>query len=86
MCETVAGTEPPTTAPVPTMPPKIPCSDSDDTWIRMPGDEDYCYAFFNSYNEDLSWTKAEANCTHMGGHLASIHSLEENDFIMVEVS
>ena len=52
----------------------------------MPGDEDYCYAFFNSYNEDLSWTKAEANCTHMGGHLASIHSLEENDFIMVEVS
>ena len=90
ICETVAGVVPPTTAPAPTVPPREPCTENDDTWIRMPGNEDYCYAFFTSYvsytHVGQSWAKAEANCSRMGGHLASIHTIEENNFIMAEVS
>ena len=29
----------------------------------------------------LNWSQAEQNCVCKGGHLASIHSEEENDFI-----
>ena len=89
ICEVPAGMDPPTTAPAPTLPPKIPCSTEDDTWIRMPGNDDYCYKFFSS--QDMytyigkTWSKAEANCTAMGAHLASIHDIKENDFIMAEV-
>eukprot|EP00090_Calanus_glacialis_P023847 TRINITY_DN3698_c0_g1_i11.p1 TRINITY_DN3698_c0_g1~~TRINITY_DN3698_c0_g1_i11.p1 ORF type:complete len:817 (-),score=174.96 TRINITY_DN3698_c0_g1_i11:226-2388(-) len=54
----------------------------------MPGNEDYCYAFFTSYVSynyvGQSWAKAEANCSRIGGHLASIHTMEENNFIMAE--
>ena len=90
MCETVAGTLPPTTAPAPTLPHREPCNENDDPWIRMPGNDEFCYAFFGDYDSytyiGKTWTKAEANCSQMGGHLASIHSVDENNFIMVEVS
>merc|ERR1719167_278863 len=54
----------------------------------MPGNDDYCYKFFSSQDMYIyigkTWSKAEANCTAMGAHLASIHDIKENDFIMAE--
>ena len=37
-----------------------------------------CYKVFRS---KLSWQDAENYCVREGGHLASIHSKEENDFV-----
>ena len=37
-----------------------------------------CYRVFKS---KLSWQDAENYCVREGGHLASIHSKEENDFV-----
>ena len=39
---------------------------------------DYCYKF----GKDANATQAEANCAKEGAHLASIHSLEEAQFIV----
>ena len=36
--------------------------------------------------EKLSWNDAEIRCKKEGGHLASIHSKEENDFVTKIVS
>ena len=38
-----------------------------------------CYRVFT---DDVLFADAEANCVELGGHLASIHSVEENDFIL----
>ena len=90
ICETVAGTVPPTTAPPPTLPPKLRCNENDDGWYRMPGNEDFCYKFFADYDGythiGKTWKAAEANCSAMGAHLASIHTMDENNYVMVEVS
>jgi hypothetical protein len=40
--------------------------------------EGRCYEFFD---EQLSWSEAEARCTVWGGHLASVESSEEDAFI-----
>jgi len=37
-----------------------------------------CYILIK---KSLSWRGAEGYCNKLGGHLASVHSLEENDFI-----
>ena len=37
-----------------------------------------CYILIK---KSLSWSVAEGYCNKLGGHLASVHSLEENDFI-----
>ena len=34
----------------------------------------------------LSWRQARANCTGLGGDLVSVHSAEENTFVMTEVT
>ena len=45
-------------------------------WIEFQG---HCYQL-NSLNL-LTWVDAERDCTNKGGHLASVHSKAENDFI-----
>ena len=44
-------------------------------WVELNG---YCYRYFS---ERTSWDNAEAACVFYGGHLASVHSKAENDFI-----
>ena len=44
------------------------------------GDQDYCYTVI----EDLqsTWEDAQAMCNELGASLVTIHSEEENDFVM----
>ena len=49
-------------------------------WVLL---DSNCYRLFES---KLSWHDAEKNCQREGGHLASIHSKEENDFVSKLVS
>ncbi|XP_038058027.1 macrophage mannose receptor 1-like [Patiria miniata] len=42
---------------------------------------DYCYYTQNPSTDMLTWTEADAYCNNLGGYLASIHSIEENNFI-----
>ncbi len=46
-----------------------------DGWILFDG---HCYLMVES---DATWAAAEKECNYKGGHLASIHSAEENIFI-----
>ena len=72
-----------TTAYPPTEPPLFPCEESsaDDGWILNPNDEDekFCYYF-----GDTCFTMSEAKdkCVTRGGLLASVHSEEEDNFIV----
>ncbi len=43
--------------------------------------ESHCY-FFSGNETRLIWVNAENDCIHRGGHLASIHSLAEQDFVV----
>ena len=55
------------------------CYESDQCkpgWRRF---EDSCYLFQMALR--LSWSQAEQNCVNKGGHLASVHNQEENNFI-----
>ena len=45
-------------------------------WCRF---EDSCYLFQMALS--LNWSQAEQNCVNKGGHLASVHNQEENNFI-----
>ena len=57
----------------------VPCSEEDDGWISGENDlNDYCYM---KMNQARSWQYANDHCRHHGGHLASVHSKAENDFI-----
>jgi hypothetical protein len=40
--------------------------------------EGYCYLVVMN---KVNWTEAEKDCNNKGGHLASIHSADENSFI-----
>ncbi len=42
--------------------------------------EAHCY-FFSGNESKLIWPNAENNCIHRGGHLVSIHSEAEHDFV-----
>lgn len=63
VCEVVAGIEPPTTAPVPTLPPSLPCQEgADDGWIKMADDNEFCYKFVAAGSEDDTFMNSEYNC------------------------
>ncbi|XP_066304553.1 uncharacterized protein [Branchiostoma lanceolatum] len=47
----------------------------DDGWVIW---ENYCYLF---RTQELTWTQAENRCTQVGGHLASVRTGQENEFI-----
>ena len=58
-----------------------PCSPDtpDDGWISVGGElDDYCYM---KIDQARNWQYSNDHCLHHGGHLASIHSKAENDFI-----
>ena len=86
VCEIPAGYEPPTTAAPPTVPPQIPCNPETDGdgWIKFPedqgGNDDFCY-YFNIISP-MGWLDAQDNCIQQGGRLASVHSTQENSFLM----
>ncbi|XP_070560009.1 alpha-N-acetylgalactosamine-specific lectin-like [Ptychodera flava] len=46
-----------------------------DTWSSFGGS---CYSFMDV---KYDWNKAESFCKSLGGHLASIHSRQENEFV-----
>jgi putative hemolysin len=47
------------------------------------GPTNSCYGVFNMYDPDAKpWNASEAFCVGIGGHLASIHSQDEFNFIM----
>ena len=83
ICETEAQPQPFTTTTT-TRAPSIPCNEGDQFWYQMPGNDQYCYAFSFGDTETglgVSWSAARSKCNHYGGELASIHSIEENNFI-----
>ncbi|XP_063953416.1 macrophage mannose receptor 1-like isoform X1 [Lytechinus pictus] len=63
--------------PIPTNHPDLPgtCPES---WISYGSD---CYFFSSAAAERTSWPTAEYICRQGGGHLASIHSKQENEWI-----
>ncbi len=50
--------------------------------MECPGEwklfEGHCYLLVKKY---VNWTEGEKDCTSKGGHLASIHSAAENNFV-----
>ena len=50
-----------------------------------PREENPRYGFnghtYKLFNESLTWQEAQEKCESMGGHLAAINSIEENEFI-----
>lgn len=50
-------------------------ADCGSSWKQLGS---HCYNFFG---EKLTWTAAQARCVREGGHLASVQSLEENQFL-----
>ena len=61
----------------------LPCSSEtpDDGWITM-DNYDYCYLMVANAK---TWEDANNHCIYNGGHLASIHSNEENEFVRGDV-
>jgi hypothetical protein len=87
VCEVLAGIEPITTIPPPTEGPAVPCTaGTDDGWIKGSTNLDYCYKFVVTSDPAVGWPIAEAACQSEGGHLASSHSKDENNFLMVMFS
>ncbi len=83
ICEVLAGLDPPTTVAPPTISPPIDCNA--EGWIRPSESQDYCYKFVASSSEEDIFDAAETKCMAEGGHLASIHSKDENDFVMINM-
>ena len=57
----------------------------EDGWIKRSGNDEFCYKFVVSPSDTDTWEKAEYNCQMEGGHLASVHDNEENNFFMVNM-
>ena len=77
----------PTVYPPTTPALTAPCDpDSpDDGWVANPSGnltEPFCYYFDHGYDGQVSWMNASAQCRAKGGLLASIHSEEENGFLV----
>ncbi|XP_022088512.1 macrophage mannose receptor 1-like [Acanthaster planci] len=59
----------------------VPCTSG---WIAR---GDYCYYIETGNRLDwLTWSEADAFCNNHGGHLTSIHSFAENDYIRSHTS
>jgi hypothetical protein len=52
-----------------------PIDNCPDGWEEF---EDHCYQY---RTKNVTWSEANADCILSGGHLSSIHSQAENDFI-----
>jgi len=51
------------------------CKECPNGWLRFGQN---CY---KSVSQSVSWSDAESSCNDEGGNLASVHSVEENQFI-----
>jgi hypothetical protein len=60
-----------------TLPPSTTTNPCPSGWEEF---EAHCYMF--SGKSTLNWENAENDCIHRGGHLASIHSRAEQDFVI----
>ena len=86
VCEAPARYEPPTTQVPPTLLPPQPCDPNNpaDLWVKFPedqgGDGQYCYLF--SETNQKTWDGAKDDCILQGGRMVSVHSPQENDFIV----
>merc|ERR1712189_144174 len=49
---------------------------------RRFGSLGFLYKFFPEMENARNWTAAESTCQSLGGHLASVHSQQEMDFIV----
>ena len=71
-----------TTQGPPTQLPDSPCPHSPD--FLLYGDN--CYKFISeAENEGQSWERSRALCHDLDSHLASIHTYEENYWILSKV-
>ncbi|XP_042869527.1 macrophage mannose receptor 1-like isoform X1 [Penaeus japonicus] len=81
ICEAAEGTMVTTQAP-PTQTPDVPCDD-DSSWLLF---NDHCYKFISEADETpQTWWTSHRRCRDEGGELASIHSYEENYWIMSKI-
>ncbi|KAK0405204.1 hypothetical protein QR680_017853 [Steinernema hermaphroditum] len=78
-CLTVTCPECPTAAPCPTSTTTSRPLKCAIGWSVFEP-TDFCYRSYNLASH-ISWEDAEKACVVEGGHLASVHSKEENDFI-----
>ena len=75
------GPLPATEAP-PTEIPDKPCP-IDKNWIVF---GDYCYKFYSEIDDEMnSWWKSRELCQKYGADLASVHTYEENYWILSKV-
>ncbi|KAK8728779.1 hypothetical protein OTU49_008932, partial [Cherax quadricarinatus] len=61
--------------------PNVPCDD-DSTWSLY---NEYCYKIFSQTGEE-TWWDSHLKCRQDGGELVSIHSLEENYWLLTQIS
>ncbi len=71
---TTVSTSTTTTAATPGTTTMFSCPDD---WVKYDG---HCYY---GALEEFTWTEAENECILLGGHLASIHSQAEQDFVIL---
>ena len=88
VCEVPASGNPTTIQPPTITPNKVCSSDTpDDGWVLFSkdqgGTDEYCYNFNTEYK---NWMDAYDDCTQRGGRLPSIHSEQENTFVMDNVN
>ena len=63
--------------------PEVPCP-IDEDWLLY---EDYCYKVFSEATEESrSWWNSRKYCQENGAELASIHTFDENYWILHEVT
>ncbi|XP_042204150.1 macrophage mannose receptor 1-like [Homarus americanus] len=80
ICEAPQGMKHPT-SPL-TKSPDVLC-DGDTSWLLF-GDQ--CYRFFSaSYDNPETWRSSRLRCREQGGELASIHTNEENYWILSKI-
>ena len=77
-------TEFPTIYPPTPLVTSQPCDKTtpDDGWVSNPADADNTYCYFFNTQTKLSWKDAEQQCGLRGGTLTSIHSNQENGFMI----
>nr|XP_039270230.1 uncharacterized protein LOC120344952 [Styela clava] len=76
---------PPPTLPAPQGTESTECG-TDVLWIKFTASDgiDKCYHFETA--EPHSWPNAEKSCAEMGGHLVSMHSIEEKSFVLSRIA
>ncbi|XP_069956023.1 macrophage mannose receptor 1 isoform X2 [Cherax quadricarinatus] len=80
VCEATPGAMISTQQP-PVTTPNVPCDD-DSTWSLY---NEYCYKIFSQTGEE-TWWDSHLKCRQDGGELVSIHSLEENYWLLTQIS